>query len=82
VTGPDDVDLLDPFRRFFSLRRDVLVLSLALFAFGLGFGVWHVAPTLGTVTVGGVALEPWIWTVVGLFLAQAWESFGLFLAQA
>ena len=136
----DDVDVLDPFRQFFSLRRDVLVLSLAMFAFSLGFqmtnryvpeymsalgasafviglygtvgnvigavypypggrlsdrigsrvaltlfgllsslgfGVWLVAPTLGTVTVGGVVFEPWIWIFVGLFLAQAWKSFGL-----
>jgi MFS family permease len=136
----DDVDVVDPFRQFFSLRRDVLVLSLAMFAFSLGFqmtnryvpeymsalgasafviglfgtvgnvigavypypggrlsdrigsrvaltlfgllsslgfGVWLVAPTLGTVTVGGVAFEPWIWIFVGLFLAQAWKSFGL-----
>lgn len=29
--------VLDPFRQFFSLRRDVLVLSLAMFAFSLGF---------------------------------------------
>ncbi|EMA65115.1 major facilitator superfamily protein [Halorubrum aidingense JCM 13560] len=138
--GGDDVDLLDPFRQFFSLRRDVLVLSLAMFAFSLGFqmtnryvpeylsalgasafviglfgtvgnvigavypypggrlsdrigsrvaltlfgllsslgfAVWLVAPTLGTVTVAGVVLEPWIWIFVGLFLAQAWKSFGL-----
>ncbi|MDZ5812237.1 MFS transporter [Halorubrum sp. AD140] len=136
----DDVDLLDPFRQFFSLRRDVLVLSLAMFAFSLGFqmtnryvpeylsalgasafvvgmfgtvgnvigavypypggrlsdrigsrvaltlfgllsslgfAVWLVAPALGTVTVWGVVLEPWIWIFVGLFLAQAWKSFGL-----
>ncbi len=136
----DDVDLLDPFRQFLSLRRDVLVLSLAMFAFSLGFqmtnryipeymsalgasafviglfgtagnvigavypypggrlsdrigsrvaltlfgllsslgfGVWLVAPTLGTVTIAGVVLEPWIWIFVGLFLAQAWKSFGL-----
>ena len=136
----DDVDLLDPFRQFLSLRRDVFVLSLAMFAFSLGFqmtnryvpeymsalgasafviglfgtvgnvigavypypggrlsdrigsrvaltlfgllsslgfGVWLVAPTLGTVAVGGVAFEPWIWIFVGLFLAQAWKSFGL-----
>ncbi|MFW6316937.1 MAG: MFS transporter [Halorubrum sp.] len=136
----DDVDVLDPFRQFFSLRRDVLVLSLAMFAFSLGFqmtnryvpeymsalgasafvigmfgtvgnvigavypypggrlsdrigsrvaltlfgllsslgfAVWLVAPALGTVAVGGVVLEPWIWIFVGLFLAQAWKSFGL-----
>ncbi|WP_280585960.1 MFS transporter [Halorubrum sp. Boch-26] len=140
MSKADDVDVLDPFRQFFSLRRDVLVLSLAMFAFSLGFqmtnryvpeylsalgasafviglfgtvgnvigavypypggrlsdrigsrvaltlfgllsslglGVWLVAPTLGTVTIGGVVFEPWIWIFVGLFLAQAWKSFGL-----
>ena len=136
----EDVDLLDPFRQFLSFQRDVLVLSVAMFAFSLGFqmtsryvpeymsalgasalviglfgtvgnvigavypypggrlsdrigsrvaltlfgltssvgfAVWLVAPTLGTMTVGGVVLEPWIWIFVGLFLAQAWKSFGL-----
>jgi MFS family permease len=131
---------LDAFRRFLGLRRDVLVLSLAMFAFSLGFqmtsrflpeyivalgasgvvvglfgtvgnvisavypypggavsdrigsryaltvfgllstlgfGVWLVAPELGTVGLGPVAIEPWLWIFVGLFLAQAWKSFGL-----
>ncbi len=133
-------DVFDPFRQFFSLERDVLVLSIAMFAFSLGFqmtsryvpeymsvlgasalviglfgtvgnvisavypypggalsdrigsrlsltlfgavsslgfAVWLVAPNLGTITVGGVVLEPWIWIFVGLFLAQGWKSFGL-----
>ncbi|RAW44376.1 MFS transporter [Halorubrum sp. 48-1-W] len=131
---------LDAFRRFFALERDVLVLSLAMFAFSLGFqmtsrylpeymaalgasgfvvglygtagnlisavypypggavsdrigsryaltlfgllstlgfAVWLVAPSIGTVAVGGVAVPPWAWIFVGLFLAQAWKSFGL-----
>jgi MFS family permease len=41
VTAPEEPteapDLLDPFRQFFSLERDVLVLSVAMFAFSLGF---------------------------------------------
>ncbi len=140
MSADDDVDLLDPFRQFFSFERDVLVLSLAMFAFSLGFqmtnryipeymaalgasafvigmfgtagnvigaiypypggrlsdrigsrialtlfglcstlgfAVWLVAPNLGTIEVGGVVLEPWIWIFVGLFFAQAWKSFGL-----
>ncbi|WP_128906750.1 MFS transporter [Halorubrum amylolyticum] len=141
MDGSDgEAELLGPFRQFVSLRRDVLVLSLAMFAFSLGFqmtnryipeylsalgasafviglfgtvgnvigavypypggrlsdrigsrvaltlfgllsslgfAVWLVAPNLGTVTVAGVVLEPWIWIFVGLFLAQAWKSFGL-----
>jgi MFS family permease len=136
----DTPDVLDPFRQFFSFRRDVLVLSVAMFAFSLGFQMttryipkyievlgasafaigtfgtvqnivgaaypypggaisdrlgsrlsltlfglvsslgflaWLVAPAIGTVTVAGVAIEPWFWIFVGLFLAQAWKSFGL-----
>jgi MFS family permease len=33
----DGVDVLDPFRQFLSLRRDVLVLSVAMLAFSLAF---------------------------------------------
>jgi MFS family permease len=136
----DDTGPLATYRQFVSLERDVLVLSLAMFAFSLGFQmtsryvpeylavlgastvviglfgtvqnviqavypypggafsdrvgsryaltlfatlsslgflVWILAPTLGTVTVGGVTFEPWIWIFVGLFLAQAWKSLGL-----
>ena len=133
-------NLLDPFRQFFSFRRDVLVLSVAMFAFSLGFQMtsrylprymqvlgasgfvigmfgtvgnvigavypypggalsdrigsrlsltvfgllsslgflfWLIAPTVGTITLAGVTIEPWFWIFVGLFLAQAWKSFGL-----
>ncbi|WP_331234455.1 MFS transporter [Natronorarus salvus] len=136
----DTPDALATYRQFFSLERDVLVLSLAMFAFSLGFQMtnryipeymaalgasafviglfgtvgniisaiypypggalsdrigsrvaltafglisslgflfWLVAPSLGTIAVGGLVLEPWIWIFVGLFLAQAWKSFGL-----
>jgi MFS family permease len=133
-------ELLDPFRQFLSFRRDILVLSLAMFAFSLGFQMtgrylprymkflgatnfvvglygtvgnvigaaypypggaisdrvgsryaltlfglvsslgflfWLVAPAVGTISVAGAAIEPWFWIFVGLFLAQAWKSFGL-----
>jgi len=150
----DDASVLDPFRQFFALERDVLVLSLAMLAFSLafqmtsryvpeylnvlgasagviglygsvgnlisavypypggalsdrigsrlaltlfgtvataGFVLWYVAPALpvvalpvvafavpafGRVTLGGT-VEPWLWLFVGLFLTQAWKSFGL-----
>jgi MFS family permease len=131
---------IDAFRQFFALRRDVLVLSLAMFAFSLGFQMttrflpeyvvalgasgfvvglfgtfgnvisalypypggavsdrigsryaltvfgllstvgfafWLVAPEIGAVEVAGVTVQPWFWIFVGLFLAQAWKSFGL-----
>jgi MFS family permease len=136
----EPVSGLDAYRQLFSLERDVLVLSLAMFAFSLGFQMtsryipeymtvlgasgfvvglfgtfsnvisavypypggavsdrigsryaltvfgflsslgflfWLVAPLVGTVTVGDVVLEPWVWIFVGLVLAQAWKSFGL-----
>ena len=138
--GTEGSGPLDTFRRFFTLERDVLVLSLAMFAFSLGFqmttrflpeylvalgasgfvvglfgtvgnvisavypypggaisdrigsryaltlfglvstvgfGVWLVAPSLGTVSLAGVTVRPWVWVFVGLLLAQAWKSFGL-----
>jgi MFS family permease len=131
---------IDAFRQFFALQRDVLVLSLAMFAFSLGFqmtsrylpeyivalgasgfvvglfgtvgnvisavypypggavsdrigsryaltifgllstagfGFWLFAPAIGTIGLAGVAVPPWTWIFVGLFLAQAWKSFGL-----
>ncbi|MFB6270364.1 MAG: MFS transporter, partial [Halobacterium sp.] len=53
----------------------------ALTAFGLlsalGFLFWLVAPRLGVLAVGPVAVPPWAWIFVGLFLTQAWKSFGL-----
>jgi MFS family permease len=139
-TDEESVDTLDQFRQFVALEPDVLVLSLAMFAFSLGFQMtsrflpqylvelgatglvvglfgtvgnlisavypypggavsdrigsryaltlfglcstlgfvfWLVAPGLGTISLGPVAVEPWVWVFVGLFLAQAWKSFGL-----
>ncbi|QIO22121.1 MFS transporter [Haloarcula sp. JP-L23] len=136
----EDVDLLDAFRQFFALERDVLVLSLSMLAFSLafqmtsryvpeymrllgasagviglygsvgnlisavypypggavsdrlgsrfaltafavlatlGFGVWYLAAVVGTVAVGPVTVPAWAFVFVGLFLAQAWKSFGL-----
>jgi len=37
MSDSGDVDLLDPFRQLRAFPRDVLVLSLAMFAFSLGF---------------------------------------------
>ncbi|KOX93842.1 MFS transporter [Haloarcula rubripromontorii] len=136
----EDVDLLDSFRQFFALERDVLVLSLSMLAFSLafqmtsryipeymrvlgasagviglygsvgnlisavypypggavsdrigsrlaltvfatlataGFGIWYLASVVGDIPVGPVTLPAWTLVFVGLFLAQAWKSFGL-----
>jgi len=135
--GPD---AFDPVRQFLALERDVLVLSVAMFAFSLGFQMtsrflpeylvalgggglvvgayttvgnvisavypypggavsdrigsryaltvfgllstlgfvlWLVAPRLGAISVLGATIPAWGWIFVGLFLAQAWKSFGL-----
>ncbi|CQH54295.1 major facilitator superfamily transport protein [Halobacterium hubeiense] len=53
----------------------------ALTAFGLvsalGFLFWLLAPRLDVLRVGPLAVPPWAWIFVGLFLTQAWKSFGL-----
>ena len=60
---------------------DRLGSRLSLTVFGTlssaGFLLWFVAPSIPPVTLGGVSLEPWVWIFVGLFLTQAWKSFGL-----
>jgi MFS family permease len=43
----------------------------------VGFGLWWLAAEIGTVGVAGLAVPAWAWIFVGLFLAQAWKSFGL-----
>jgi MFS family permease len=139
-TDTGGVDVLDAFRQFFALERDVLVLSLSMLAFSLafqmtsryvpeylrllgasagviglygsvgnlisalypypggavsdrigsrfaltafatlatlGFGLWYLASVVGDVALGPVTLPAWGLVFVGLFLAQAWKSFGL-----
>jgi MFS family permease len=43
----------------------------------LGFGLWWLAPELGTLALAGVTIPAWALIFVGLFCAQAWKSFGL-----
>lgn len=64
---------------------------VALTAFAVvttaGFLVWAAAPSLpgvvvpeialGPLDLGGWAVGAWLWVFVGLFLTQAWKSFGL-----
>ena len=136
----ESVSALEGFRQFVALEPDVLVLSLAMFAFSLGFqmtsrflpdylwalgatgvvvglfgtvgnvvsavypypggalsdrlgsryaltlfglcstlgfAVWLLAPLVGSVSLGPLVVPAWLWIFVGLFLAQAWKSFGL-----
>lgn len=140
MAGDRTVDPRAPLRQLLTMERDVLVLSVAMFAFSLGFqmtsryvprylsilgagaGViglygslgkligavypypggavsdrlgsrraltafgflsalgflfWLVAPQVGELRVLAVSIPPWVWIFVGLFLTQAWKSFGL-----
>jgi hypothetical protein len=43
----------------------------------VGFGLWWLAPELGTIGLAGLTVPAWGWIFLGLFLAQAWKSFGL-----
>jgi MFS family permease len=133
-------DPFDAFRQFLSMRRDVLVLSVAMFAFSLafqmtsryvpaylrvlgagagviglygsvgnlisalypypggavsdrigsrlsltlfgivttlGFGVWYLAPLVDEFALGVLVVPGWSLVFLGLFLTQAWKSFGL-----
>jgi MFS family permease len=59
---------------------DAIGSRYALTVFGvvstLGFGLWFLAPDLGT-TIGPMVVPAWAWILVGLFLTQAWKSLGL-----
>jgi len=61
ATDDESVGVLDPFRRFFALERDVLVLSGAMFAFSLGFQMTNRFLPEYVVALGGSGF------VVGLF---------------
>jgi MFS family permease len=139
-TEKEPISILDPFRQFFSLQRDVLVLSVAMLVFSLGFqmtsryipeymrvlgagagvigaygsvsnlisavypypggalsdrvgsrlaltsfavvttlgfGIWWLAPLLPPISIGSLTIPVWAWIFLGLFLTQAWKSFGL-----
>lgn len=43
----------------------------------IGFGLWWLAPELGAIGAAGLTVPSWAWIFIGLFLAQAWKSFGL-----
>jgi hypothetical protein len=140
MAGDRSVDPRSPLRQLLTMERDVLVLSVAMFAFSLGFQMtsryvprylsvlgagagiiglygslgkligavypypggavsdrlgsrraltafgflsalgfvfWLLASQVGELRVLSVSVPPWVWIFVGLFLTQAWKSFGL-----
>jgi len=59
----DGVDVLAPFRQFLALERDVVVLSLAMFAFSLGYQMTNQYMAKYVEVLGGTAF------VAGLYLS-------------
>jgi hypothetical protein len=53
--------------------------ALTLFgvATTVGFALWAAAAGVPAFRVAGVVVERWYWVFPGLFLVQAWKSFGL-----
>ncbi|QCC56550.1 MFS transporter (plasmid) [Natronorubrum bangense] len=61
----DETSPLDTFQQFFSLKRDVLVLSLAMFAFSLGFQMTNRFLSEYLVFLGASGLVIGIWGSFG-----------------
>ncbi len=70
-TGP-----LDTFRQFFSLQRDVLVLSLAMFAFSLGFQMTNRFLAEYLVFLGAAGVVVGIWGTFGNIIGAVYPYYG------
>jgi len=71
VAGP-----LDAFRQFFSLRRDVLVLSLAMFAFSLGFQMTNRFLSEYLVFLGATGFVVGVWGTFGNVIGAVYPYYG------
>ncbi|MXV62694.1 MFS transporter [Natronorubrum sp. JWXQ-INN-674] len=70
-TGP-----LDTFRQFFSLQRDVLVLSLAMFAFSLGFQMTNRFLSEYLVFLGAAGVVVGAWGTFGNVIGAVYPYYG------
>jgi MFS family permease len=70
-TGP-----LDTFQQFFSLQRDVLVLSLAMFAFSLGFQMTNRFLSEYLVFLGATGVVVGIWGTFGNVIGAVYPYYG------
>lgn len=70
-TGP-----LDTFQQFFSLQRDVLVLSLAMFAFSLGFQMTNRFLSEYLVFLGATGFIVGVWGTVGNIIGAVYPYYG------
>ncbi len=71
VAGP-----VDAFRQFFSLRRDVLVLSLAMFAFSLGFQMTNRFLSEYLVFLGATGFIVGVWGTFGNVIGAVYPYYG------
>ena len=70
-TGP-----VATFAQFFSLRRDVLVLSLAMFAFSLGFQMTNRFLSEYLVFLGATGVVVGVWGTVGNVIGAVYPYYG------
>ena len=75
-TDSDEPDVLDPFRQFFSLERDVLVLSLAMFAFSLGFQMTNRFLPDYLVFLGATAFVVGLFATLGNVIGAVYPYYG------
>lgn len=68
--------VLEPFRQFFSLQRDVLVLSLAMFAFSLGFQMTNRFIPDYMVHLGATGLIVGLFGTLGNIIAAVFPYYG------
>ncbi len=72
----DKTSPIDTFRQFFSLQRDVLVLSLAMFAFSLGFQMTNRFLSEYLVFLGATGLIVGIWGTFGNVIGAVYPYYG------
>lgn len=75
-TAEDAPGVLDPFRQLFSLERDVLVLSLAMFAFSLGFQMTSRFLPDYMVFLGATGLIVGLYGMLGNVIAAVFPYYG------
>ena len=72
----DETGPLETFQQFFSLKRDVLVLSLAMFAFSLGFQMTNRFLSEYLVFLGASGLVVGIWGTFGNVIGAVYPYYG------
>ena len=75
-TETDEPGVFDPFRQFFSLERDVLVLSLAMFAFSLGFQMTNRFLPDYLVFLGATAIVVGLFATLGNVIGAVYPYYG------